>query len=618
MVPWSPTAAWAGPRGADLRHLRSPGNSRKPRGRTRGIAPAQERIPLSLCSLPRTAAILWSSYINNCADSCAQIQPLGMLPAARRTGHSSQKDQVDMPSIPPSYRPGLAASEVDLRLRSAVQAEDLAARDILLYFHEILVRDLYRDLQYPSMMSYACRSLELSKNRAWQFLRLARDLQRLPQLRRAVMDGEIGWTKAQLVARAATVETVGWWLEQAAILGRRKLAEKVRRSIQNARRQKRAQGPDDEGEQSVLDLPDNAHGAPGSEQDASPAGPAPSPPAGSRNPPRAQAGRSASVPSTTLNPGSAPGAGCRDDTASEDPCGGARLGCFEDGARMAGADDPGHLQDAAGRRSGCIAAEQDPPPGRVTVTITFDPVDYAHFESMLEAVRKARIVPAGTSREDILLAALATLSEPRLRASDGAAAGRQRDSGPAVAAGEGGNPSADDVSVPDATYRHARAPYTVIMARCPSCGGTEVLTGRGQLPVPAPAAEAALENARIHEDGRNRHAIPPSIRAAVLARDRYRCRTPGCGNRQFLELHHLVPREQGGANDPANLVTLCQRCHRFLHDRPDAADALALALSRALGKPTAARGEQHPGGSAAVDSGASDTGSGIGTATPES
>jgi 5-methylcytosine-specific restriction endonuclease McrA len=29
-------------------------------------------------------------------------------------------------------------------------------------------------------------------------------------------------------------------------------------------------------------------------------------------------------------------------------------------------------------------------------------------------------------------------------------------------------------------------------------------------------------------------------------------------------VHHIVPRRQGGSNDPANLVTLCAACHRRL------------------------------------------------------
>jgi len=66
---------------------------------------------------------------------------------------------------------------------------------------------------------------------------------------------------------------------------------------------------------------------------------------------------------------------------------------------------------------------------------------------------------------------------------------------------------------------------------------------------------------------RNRATIPPKVRIAVLARDRHRCATPGCGAAHFLEVHHVVPRGLGGSNRADNLVTLCSRCHRFAHEQ---------------------------------------------------
>lgn len=50
-------------------------------------------------------------------------------------------------------------------------------------------------------------------------------------------------------------------------------------------------------------------------------------------------------------------------------------------------------------------------------------------------------------------------------------------------------------------------------------------------------------------------------------RDRHRCRGPGCRRTRFLEVHHVVPREHGGGNDPGNLVTLCAACHRLWPER---------------------------------------------------
>ena len=31
-----------------------------------------------------------------------------------------------------------------------------------------------------------------------------------------------------------------------------------------------------------------------------------------------------------------------------------------------------------------------------------------------------------------------------------------------------------------------------------------------------------------------------------------------------MQAHHMMPREQGGADDVANLITLCNPCHDFV------------------------------------------------------
>lgn len=51
-------------------------------------------------------------------------------------------------------------------------------------------------------------------------------------------------------------------------------------------------------------------------------------------------------------------------------------------------------------------------------------------------------------------------------------------------------------------------------------------------------------------------------RKAVKARDQGKCRV--CG-RPATELHHLQKRSQGGKWTEANIVSLCQTCHRFEH-----------------------------------------------------
>jgi 5-methylcytosine-specific restriction endonuclease McrA len=61
--------------------------------------------------------------------------------------------------------------------------------------------------------------------------------------------------------------------------------------------------------------------------------------------------------------------------------------------------------------------------------------------------------------------------------------------------------------------------------------------------------------------------IPEEVRKAVYKRDDYKCRN--CHTTKYLELHHIIFRSQGGKDIEENLVTLCNRCHRWAHKYRD-------------------------------------------------
>jgi 5-methylcytosine-specific restriction protein A len=52
------------------------------------------------------------------------------------------------------------------------------------------------------------------------------------------------------------------------------------------------------------------------------------------------------------------------------------------------------------------------------------------------------------------------------------------------------------------------------------------------------------------------------MRLQVLRRDRFLCARCGA---LASEVDHVVPCELGGRDDPANLRSLCSRCHAELH-----------------------------------------------------
>jgi hypothetical protein len=65
--------------------------------------------------------------------------------------------------------------------------------------------------------------------------------------------------------------------------------------------------------------------------------------------------------------------------------------------------------------------------------------------------------------------------------------------------------------------------------------------------------------------GRKTRAIPPRLRRALRSRDGG-CRFPGCGQRRFVDGHHVRHWAHGGATDLANLLLLCHGHHRAVHE----------------------------------------------------
>jgi hypothetical protein len=164
-----------------------------------------------------------------------------------------------------------------------------------------------------------------------------------------------------------------------------------------------------------------------------------------------------------------------------------------------------------------LGARQD-----LSILLKLRPEQLAQFEVLMEALRKQGLKG---SRAEVLLQALALSAEG------------------------------------DCTRVQSR-PKQVVIYQCEDCGETKVQTSRGLLETEAPTDDAKV----LGKDGVNRSSIPPKMRNQVLARDRHRCQSPGCGNTRFLELHHIEPRAKGGDNTPENLITLCSACHRLAHD----------------------------------------------------
>jgi hypothetical protein len=93
-------------------------------------------------------------------------------------------------------------------------------------------------------------------------------------------------------------------------------------------------------------------------------------------------------------------------------------------------------------------------------------------------------------------------------------------------------------------------------------GGCELEDGSAL--APETARRLACDSSLVR-NGRKTRTIAPALRRALRARDRG-CRFPGCENRRFLDAHHVHHWARGGPTTVENLVLLCRRHHRLVHE----------------------------------------------------
>jgi hypothetical protein len=85
----------------------------------------------------------------------------------------------------------------------------------LLLFSEIMHQKLYEELGYSSMYNYATDALKMPRSTAFHYISLTQKLEELPETKKAVESGELGWTKARELVKVATISTEKQWLDRA-------------------------------------------------------------------------------------------------------------------------------------------------------------------------------------------------------------------------------------------------------------------------------------------------------------------------------------------------------------------------------------------------------------------
>jgi hypothetical protein len=110
-------------------------------------------------------------------------------------------------------------------------------------------------------------------------------------------------------------------------------------------------------------------------------------------------------------------------------------------------------------------------------------------------------------------------------------------------------------------------PERIALMKCEDCKRTWQDGGGAVFEVPRETVERVECDAEhMDEHGKTSRNIPAPTRRLVLQRDHHRCRVPWCRSSHNLQPHHIEHFARGGNHDAENLVTLCWRHHKALHD----------------------------------------------------
>ncbi len=73
------------------------------------------------------------------------------------------------------------------------------------------------------------------------------------------------------------------------------------------------------------------------------------------------------------------------------------------------------------------------------------------------------------------------------------------------------------------------------------------------------------DKGNVLDVGRKTRTIPPAIRRTLIQRDKG-CRFPGCCESKYVDAHHIHHWCDGGETKMDNLVLLCRKHHRLIHE----------------------------------------------------
>ncbi len=178
-------------------------------------------------------------------------------------------------------------------------------------------------------------------------------------------------------------------------------------------------------------------------------------------------------------------------------------------------------------------------------------------------------VPAGTAGKDVPAGTPAKPVAPEVIAAPEERRPAHPQAGSATAGGETGR-----IPASQAPARNGRESAAAGLPAADRLAANRAWIGDSNTPVSAETARRIACDAgrvrmthdsdRILSVGRKTRTIPPPIRRALEFRDQG-CRFPGCTSRH-CDAHHIVHWADGGETKLSNLVLLCRRHHRLLHE----------------------------------------------------
>jgi 5-methylcytosine-specific restriction endonuclease McrA len=142
----------------------------------------------------------------------------------------------------PAFVPNRPAREAHASLLRALADQERSSHEVALWFADIVQRRLYLEFGDSSIWQYAERRLGFSRSKTGHLLQVVTSMHRLPGLRDSLEKGELTWTKARVVARVATEETVEEWVSTARSRSRRELERRAKSARTRSRSAVAAQG----------------------------------------------------------------------------------------------------------------------------------------------------------------------------------------------------------------------------------------------------------------------------------------------------------------------------------------------------------------------------------------